>query len=59
MKKVEITYMDQQLQPTTKITFINVVNVNKGSKSLILYFKDGTKQKIANDKWFSYITVNY
>lgn len=58
MKKVEITYMDSEMKPTQKITFVNVVKIRTTSKNLILYFKDGTTQKISNNKWFGYVEVN-
>lgn len=58
MQKVTVTYMDEEQNPTDEITFINVIKISEAKNNLILYFKDGSKTKISNDKWFMYEPIN-
>lgn len=56
--KVEVTYMNKEMYPTTTTTFVNVIKISEAKNNLILYFKDGSKQKISNDDWFMYEQLN-
>lgn len=52
--RVEVEYNDLQ-----RLTFKNVTHVSEAKNNLILYFRDGSKQKISNDVWYSYETFDY
>lgn len=53
-QQVTITYMNEEMEPTESLTFVNVIKISEAKKNLILYFRDGSKLKVPNDKWFMY-----